>query len=39
MQPSSTRETCGERLPNAVIAGLNITSIPGLSVERLKYNY
>ena len=43
MQPSSPREayreTCGERLPNTAIAGLNITSIPDLSVERFNYYY
>ena len=39
MQPSSPRETCGERLPNAAIAGLNMISIPDLSIERFNHHF
>ena len=34
-QPCSSRESSGDMLPNAAIAGLSIPSIPGLSVEQV----
>ena len=34
-KPYSSRKSSGDVLPNAAIAGLNIPSIPGLSVEQV----
>ena len=39
MQSSTSRELCGEIKLNAAIATLNISSIPGFSIERFKYHY